>query len=233
MQRIAISHANEFVRLARAIVGSVAQLLAYALLAFGVCGTQIAEADCHPTGVPTIGLRSATTASLRWGDHADSNGIQNRVNVPLATSTVENNFILNHLGIMYAQGRGVPKSARLATKLFRQLAMEGYTPAMVNLGTLYERGRAAHRDHRRAYAWTRAALALGVPEQDYDTTLFKLGMIAVHLGTTQTASAQRLALAIIDRIAERCEYSRTSYEDTVALSSAQNLQASRSRRTSI
>jgi TPR repeat protein len=220
MQRIAVSHANEFVRLARALVGFAAQLPAYALLAFGLGGAQIAEADCDPSGVPTINLRSPTTASLRWGDHADGDGIQNRVDDPSATSTVESNFILNYLGIMYARGRGVQKSARIATKLFRQLAMDGYTPAMVNLGTLYERGSAGRRDHRRAYAWIRAALALGVPKEDYDATLFKLGMIAVHLGTGQTISGERLALAIIRRIGERCESSRTSYEDAVVLSSA-------------
>jgi hypothetical protein len=220
MQRIAVSHANEFVRLARALVGFAAQLPAYALLAFGLGGAQIAEADCDPSGVPTINLRSPTTASLRWGDHADGDGIQNRVDDPSATSTVEGNFILNYLGIMYARGRGVQKSARIATKLFRQLAMDGYTPAMVNLGTLYERGSAGRRDHRRAYAWIRAALALGVPKEDYDATLFKLGMIAVHLGTGQTMSAERLALAIIHRIGERSEYSRTSCEDAVVLSSA-------------
>jgi Sel1 repeat-containing protein len=219
MQRIAVSHANEFVRLARAIVGFVAQLPAYALLAFGLGGAQIAEADCDPSSAPTIDLRSPTTASLRLGDLADSDGIQNRVDEPSATSAAENKFILNRLGIMYARGRGVPKSARLARKLFRQLAMDGYTPAMVNLGTLYERGRAGRRDHRQAYAWIRAALALGVPKEDYDATLFKLGMIAVHLGTGQTTSAERLALAIIDRIGERREYSRASYKDTVALSS--------------
>jgi hypothetical protein len=36
----------------------------------------------------------------------------------------------------------------------------------------------------------------------------------------QTASAERLALTIIDGISERCGYSRTSYEVSVALSSA-------------
>jgi Sel1 repeat len=192
MRRIAVSHANEFARLARAIAGFVAQLPAYALLAFGLGGAQIAEADCDPLGAPAIGLRSPTTASWRWGGDA----------------TIEQNFILNRLGIMYAQGRGVPKSARLATKLFRQLAMDGYTPAMVNLGTLYERGRAARRNHRRAYAWIRAALALGVPKEDYDITLIKLGMIAGRLGAGQRTSAERLALAIIDRIDERCELRR-------------------------
>jgi TPR repeat protein len=220
MQRIAVSHANEFVPLARATVGFVAQLLAYAVFAFGLGGAQIAEADCDPPGVPTIDLGSPTTASLRWVDHADSDGIQHRVNEPSATSIVENNFLLNYLGIMYARGHGVPRNARLATKLFRQLAMDGYTPAMVNLGTLYERGRAGRHDHRQAYAWIRAALTLGVPKEDFDATLFELGMIAVHLSPGQTISAERLASAIIDRIGERCEYSHTSNEDAVAPGSA-------------
>jgi TPR repeat protein len=220
MRRVAVSQANEFVRLARSTVGFIAQLPAYALLAFGLGGAQDAEADCDPSGVPTIELRSPTTASLRWGDHADRDGIQNRVNELSAVSTAEKNFLLNRLGIMYARGRGVPKSVTQATKLFRQLAMDGYTPAMVNLGTLYERRRGARRDHRQAYAWIRAALALGVPEEDYDVTLIKLGMIAVHLGTRQTTSAERLASVIIERIGERCEHSRTAYEDAVALSSA-------------
>jgi hypothetical protein len=192
MQRIAVSQASAFGRPASAKVGFFARLLSYALLAFGLGGAQVAEADCDPSGV----------------------------NEPSATSTAEKHFLLNHLGIMYARGRGVPQSAGLAMKLFRQLAMDGYTPAMVNLGTLYERRRDGRRDHRQAYAWIRAALALGVPKEDYDVTLFKLGMIALHLDTGQTTSAERLALAIIDRIGERCEYSRTSYEDTVALSSA-------------
>jgi TPR repeat protein len=147
---------------------------------------------------PTIDSRSPAPASYR--------------------ESAESNFILNRIGVMYAQGRGVPKSSMLATKLFRQLAMDGYTPAMVNLGALYERGVAGRRDHRQAYAWIRAALALGVPKADYDATLFKLGMIAARLGTAHTPLAERRALMIIENIAQRCERAEHSYEDIAALS---------------
>jgi hypothetical protein len=200
MQLIAISYANELVRLAGPIFGSIARALVCALLVFGLGSTQIAMADCAPVSVPTIDFRSLTPASYQ--------------------ESAENNFILNRIGIMYAQGRGVPKSSRLATKLFRQLAMAGYTPAMVNLGTIYERGIAGRRDHRQAYAWIRAALTLGVPKDDYEATLFKLGMIAARLGTAHTALAERRALMIIENIAQRCERAEHSYEDIVALSPA-------------
>ena len=108
---------------------------------------------------------------------------------------------LNRMGIMYARGRGVAKNPRLASRLFRQLALDGYTPAMVNLGTMYEQGMTGRRDHRLAYAWIRAALALGVPAQDYDETLFKLGMIAGRLGAGRMAGAENLAVSIADAIA--------------------------------
>lgn len=123
---------------------------------------------------------------------------------------------LNRVGIMYARGRGVAKNSQLASKLFRHLAMEGYTPAMVNLGTMYEQGMSGRRDHRRAYAWIRAALALGLPEEDYDETLFKLGMIAGRMGSAGVTGAEILAGDIADAIAGRCELSRDHYAGTTA-----------------
>jgi TPR repeat protein len=82
--------------------------------------------------------------------------------------------------------------------MFRLLAMAGYTPGMVNLGTLYELVLSGRRDHRLAYAWIKAALLLGVPERDYDATLFKLGLIAGKLGDTRVRSADQLALSIVE-----------------------------------
>jgi TPR repeat protein len=220
MMHIAVSHAVEMARRVKRNMLLAARPIAYALLTFGLAGTQSAIADCDPAAVPTIDSGSPTDAALRWNDSAEGSGAQERVSGTGDATVSENNYILNRLGIMYARGRGVPKSSRLATKLFRQLAMDGYTPAMVNLGTLYERGTAGRREHRQAYAWIRAALALGVPKEDYDATLFKLGMIAARLGAAHTPSAERLALAIVDSIGDRCRRLAASYEDTVALSSA-------------
>jgi hypothetical protein len=217
MMRITVSRAKEFLRLARAIRRVVARPLTLAVLTLGFTAGQSAIADCEPRRVPTIDSSSPTVASLRLSDRADTDRTQERSDQAAASATAASGYLINRLGIMYARGRGVPKSSRLATGLFRQVAMDGYTPAMVNLGTLYESGMTGRRSHRQAYAWIRAALALGVPKEDYDATLFKLGMIAARLGVARTTSAERLALTIIDRIGERCERSLNPYEDILAL----------------
>jgi hypothetical protein len=129
---------------------------------------------------------------------------------------------VNRLAIRYARGRGVAKNYNLAFKLFRELALEGYTPGMVNLGILYELGPAGRRDHRRAYAWIRAALALGVPKDDYEATLVKFGMVAGMLGRAKTRSAERLAVRITEAVtsqeavASQCDSSSVVYADISA-----------------
>ena len=120
---------------------------------------------------------------------------------------------VNRLAIRYARGRGVAKNYDLAFKLFKELALDGYTPGMVNLGILYEWGPAGRRDHRRAYAWIRAALALGVPKDDYDATLVKFGMVAGMLGREKTRSAERLAARITEAVTSQCDSSSVVYAD--------------------
>ena len=120
---------------------------------------------------------------------------------------------INRLGIQYARGRGVAKDYNVAFRMFRQLAEDGYTPGMVNLGTLYETGPIRLRNHRRAYAWIRAALTLGVPKEDYDATLFKLGMIAGRLGAAKVSGAERLAVSIVENVASHAESSAEQYAD--------------------
>jgi TPR repeat protein len=114
---------------------------------------------------------------------------------------------LNLLGIRYAKGRGVKKNPRLAMRFFLQSAIQGYTPAMANLGTLYETGAIGHVDFRRAYAWVRTALSFGVPEKDYDDTILKLWVIAQRLDPGRIESAERLAGVIGIEIVERCKCS--------------------------
>jgi TPR repeat protein len=70
---------------------------------------------------------------------------------------------LNPLGIRYAKGQGVKRDPAMAKRFFLRSAIQGYTPAMANLGTLYEIGAKRYADFQRAYAWARAALSFGVP----------------------------------------------------------------------
>ena len=111
---------------------------------------------------------------------------------------------LNLLGIRYAKGQGVKKNPGLAKRFFLRSALQGYTPAMANLGTLYEIGATRRSDFRSAYAWVRAALSFGVPEDDHDATVLKVGMIAARLGPERIESAERLAETIAARIVESC-----------------------------
>jgi TPR repeat protein len=112
---------------------------------------------------------------------------------------------LNLLGIRYAKGQGVKKNPRLAMRLFLRSASNGYSPAMANLGTLYEMGEIGHADFARAYAWVRAALSFGLSEEDHDETVLKLWVIAARLGPNRIEGAERLADAIVIRIVETCQ----------------------------
>jgi TPR repeat protein len=111
---------------------------------------------------------------------------------------------MNRLGIIYARGRGVDKNYGRALIWFRRAALQGYPPAMANLGTMYQLGAGVRRDYRQAYAWLRVALALGVPEEDHDATIFKLGMIASQMGRNKVVRAERLADVMVDRITKQC-----------------------------
>jgi len=101
--------------------------------------------------------------------------------------------------------------------MFKMLAVEGYTPGMVNLGIAYELGLGGRRDHRRAYAWIKAALALGVPQADYDATVFKLGIVVGKLGIARLGSADRLAAGIVDEIVSRRKSPAQMYADDSAI----------------
>jgi hypothetical protein len=115
--------------------------------------------------------------------------------------------VLNLLGIRYAKGHGVKRNPRIAMRFFLLSALNGYTPAMANVGFLYEIGATGRPNQHRAYAWVRTALAFGVPEQDHDTTVLKLGMIFARLGSDNVGAAERLAGAIATRIVDTSQCS--------------------------
>jgi TPR repeat protein len=190
---------------------------AVGFLIIGLASTQSVNAACERTSAPVIDTDSAT-ASLFDPPNPRSRDTQHEtLNRSLVSPFAQNSYFQNRLGVMFARGNGVAKNERLASQLFRRLALDGYTPAMVNLGTMYELGSAGRQDHRRAYAWIRAALALGVPKADYDSTLYKLGMIAARLGSARTTRAESLAVGIADSIMRRCQRSEDRYADSMAL----------------
>ena len=67
----------------------------------------------------------------------------------------------NNLGMMYADGRGVPQDDQEAVKWSRLAAKQGFTEAQYNLGVMYEEGRGLPQDYQQALMWYRKAAEEG------------------------------------------------------------------------
>jgi len=65
------------------------------------------------------------------------------------------------LGVMYANGYGVPASPAVAAGWFRRAASRGYGPAQIALSDAFARGQGVERDTREAYFWALAATTGG------------------------------------------------------------------------
>ena len=66
-----------------------------------------------------------------------------------------------HLGLLYAQGRGVPHNYGEALKWYRKAAEQGHANAQHNLGSLYDLGRGVPHNSREAWKWFRKAAEQG------------------------------------------------------------------------
>jgi len=63
------------------------------------------------------------------------------------------------LGLIYAEGRGVPQDYQEAVKWFRLAAAQGNVPAQYSLGLAYEKGQGVPQDYQEALNWYRLAAA--------------------------------------------------------------------------
>jgi len=63
------------------------------------------------------------------------------------------------LGLMYAEGKGVPQDYQEAVKWYRLAAAQGNTPAQYSLGLAYEKGQGVPQDYQEAVKWYRIAAA--------------------------------------------------------------------------
>jgi len=123
---------------------------------------------------------------------------------------------MNGLGMMYALGRGVDKNYEVARDLFRRAALQGQVPGMVNVGLLYDRHTNQPGHSISAYAWLRAALSFGVPDEDRDAIIFRLGMIASRIGETNAARAERLANLLVEDIGQRVGFPKDRSADSAS-----------------
>lgn len=93
-----------------------------------------------------------------------------------------------NLGVMYAEGAGVPKNDREAVKWYRRAAEQGDAKAQTNLGTMYAAGKGIPQDYVQAHLWFNLAAAQGVSVAGQNRDL-----VIGWMTPAQIAEAQRLA----------------------------------------
>ncbi|MDE0835771.1 MAG: tetratricopeptide repeat protein [Akkermansiaceae bacterium] len=93
-----------------------------------------------------------------------------------------------NLGVMYANGEGVPEDDAEAVKWFRKAAEQGHADAQYNLGIMYAKGEGVPEDNVLAYMWLNISAASGDVEA-------KNGKEVVSRAMTreQIAEAQKLS----------------------------------------
>src|SRR5918996_826710 len=63
------------------------------------------------------------------------------------------------VGLMYAEGKGVPQNYQEAVKWYGLAAAQGNVPAQYSLGLAYEKGQGVPQDYQEAVKWYRIAAA--------------------------------------------------------------------------
>ena len=61
------------------------------------------------------------------------------------------------VGLMYAEGKGVPQDYQEAVKWYSLAAAQGNVPAQYSLGLAYEKGQGVPQDYQEAIKWYRIA----------------------------------------------------------------------------
>jgi hypothetical protein len=80
-----------------------------------------------------------------------------------------------NLGLLYLQGRGVPRDPARAADWFRRAADQSFAPAAANLASLYLRGQGVERDPAKAFEYLRIAADGGLAEAQHN-----LGVLYEH-----------------------------------------------------
>ena len=113
---------------------------------------------------PSIASTAGATqeSELQNGIRAFVSGDYPAAFATLSRLAKEGNAIAQfYLGVMYAQGQGVPQDYAQALAWFRQAAAQGVAMAQYNLGEMYDNGQGVPQDNAQALAWYRKAAAQG------------------------------------------------------------------------
>jgi hypothetical protein len=96
-----------------------------------------------------------------------------------------------YLGVIYANGDGVPQDYAEAVKWYRKAANQGTAVAQLLLGTMYVAGEGVPQDYVQAYKWF--SLVASSQTKDRDVAVLCRDEIAAKMTPAQIAEAQKLA----------------------------------------
>ena len=98
-----------------------------------------------------------------------------------------------NLGIMYANGEGVPEDDATAVKWYTKAAEQGDAAAQNNLGVMYEDGHGVPQDNVMAYMWWNLAAAQGDENAKKNKGKLQDKMTPADISNAQTLSRECLA----------------------------------------
>lgn len=133
----------------RGLVGGAVILLAL------MSGAAPAGADPFEDGVAAANRGDFATAMRLWRPYADKGVARAQYNV----------------GMLYAQGRGVPQDFAQARKWWELAAKQGLVEAQYNVGTLYYEGKGVAKNDREAVKWWERAAGKGLAEAQHNLGL--------------------------------------------------------------
>ena len=115
------------------------------------------------------------------------------------------------VGLMYANGEGVPQDYREAVVWFRKAAEQGNVIAQFNLAVMYDKGQGVPQDYREAVVWYRKAAEQGHASAqnnvgvmyEYGDNVAKNPVIAYALYNLSVAAGNEKARSSRDRVAEK------------------------------
>jgi TPR repeat protein len=93
-----------------------------------------------------------------------------------------------NLGLLYADGQGVPLDPGQAAGWFEKAAEQDYSKAQLNLGALYSSGKGVKRDYVQAYKWFNICAAKGDSK-----CAARRDFVAKMLKPSQLTAAQRMS----------------------------------------
>ncbi|MDA0228653.1 MAG: tetratricopeptide repeat protein [Proteobacteria bacterium] len=112
------------------------------LIVAGALGSAWAEWD---DGVAAYAAGDYATAYRQWFPHAEQGDAKAQYN----------------LGVIYANGKGVPKNDIEAIRWYREAAAQGHAGGQFGLGSGYFLGRGVPENYVQAYMWLALAKAQG------------------------------------------------------------------------